>query len=124
MLSNVRWTHESRGVFRNVDRAHVLDSFAGYDPLIAQHHFKRVRYDNSSIGPRVNVKPYLATSSGGPQIGQDFDNVFNYTCYPGNSHCTPLAGTVANSGGRRHLVMRNEFIGLGDDSVAEFLTTA
>jgi len=120
-FSHVRWTHESRGLFRNVDRAEVLHSHVGYDPELQNNHFQRVRWYDNSIGSRTNIKPYLSTSAGGPQFGQPQDNVFNFTCYPKYSGCLPLASNVeGNSGGRDHVVMGNRFLNLGDDPVAVF----
>ncbi|MDB3936166.1 hypothetical protein N9383_05550 [Granulosicoccus sp.] len=83
----VQWSQESRTVFRNVDQVTIKGSL-----------IKPMNYGD-------HPKAVLATSAGGPQIGQP-----------------QLWNTTAGQTSWGHNVQGNEFKGVGDDTIALFNT--
>lgn len=103
-FKRVRWTRATRGVFRGVDNVTIESSIANRDSCIDV-------YTGPSLRATDCVKrrfSYLASHSGGPQIGNPADNPFN----PKFAHIT--------NGGDNHRIYNNRFIALGDDPIGLF----
>lgn len=112
-FNNVRWTRGTRGVFRGVGNVAITNSVAQPDRCIDT-------YSGHSWDPTVcheKKVSYLASHSGGPQIGQPVDNPFSSDKDPNSPERNQK---VARHGGAYHVVANNRFIALGDDPVGLF----
>lgn len=112
-FDHVMWTHEARGVFKGAHYIQITNSTAGPDPWI-DNHFSNVWPDGIR---RTGVEQYLATSSGGPQIGSPPDNPINWLQLSADKRS---AAVTAEHGGSNHVVENNQFIRLGDDPIGLF----
>jgi len=113
---SVQWTHETRGIFRGVENVTVKDSRAGIDSNI-DSYFKGVLLDDGSRGDITGVVPFLASSSGGPQIGSPYDHPLNWRWL---GDLRDRHGVLAPGGGSDHTVENNLFFRLGDDPIGIF----
>jgi len=113
-FDSVMWTHETRGVFKGSNNITVKNSRAGPDPWI-DNHFTNVQLSRGNWGRRTGVQQYLASSSGGPQIGSPPDNPINWNHLPNRP-----ATVFAENGGSHHRLMNNVFTRLGDDPIGLF----